>query len=66
MAHTKTKRKKLAVMPVEERERTLRIERMERRLARKKSSGRIIGVLAAYDNLVREWYEQFDRINGKK
>lgn len=52
-------------MPVEERERTLKIERMERRLTRKKSSGQIIGLSAAYDKLVVEWYKLFDKVNRR-
>ena len=66
MAFTAIKKKMLAAMPVEVRERTLKIERMERRLAKKKSSGQIIGISAAYDQLVEGWRKLFDKVNGER
>lgn len=47
MAFTAIKKKMLAAMPVEARERSLRIEKMERSLARKKNE--CIGLTEAYD-----------------
>lgn len=66
MAHTAIKKKMLAALPVEERKRRLWIEKAERRLEKKKSSGKIIGILAAYDNLIGEWYRMLDKLDGDK
>lgn len=65
MAYTAIKKKMLAAMPVEERERTLKIERMERNIARKKSRGEIIGLTAAYDKFVADWRKLFDKVNRR-